>query len=1038
MRKITHWKYVFLCLLLLIMGINACKTITKVEESTKREAKALTESISKVINKDADKADKTVKSTDKTVDKTVKSTDKTVDNTTETTAKKVKGAVATHTYDSAENDPLKTRIYTLKNGLKVYLSVNKDEPRINTAIAVRAGAKNDPRDATGLAHYLEHMLFKGTDKIATVDWEKEKVMLQKISDLYEAHRKETDPEKKKAIYQQIDSLSFAASKHAAPNEYDKMISSLGAKGTNAYTFVDQTVYINDIPANELEKWLTIESERFRMVVLRLFHTELETVYEEFNMGQDNDTRKVYKAIFKNLFKKHPYNISTIGLGEHLKNPSHVEIQKYFDEYYVANNIAICLSGDLDPAKTIKLIEKHFGKLRQQRVPDFTFEPEEPITKPIEVDVMGSTAEYLNLVYRFEGAGSRDALFLNLMDGILQNGQAGLMDLNLIQQQKILSGRAFQFAMADYSLHVISGTPREGQSLDDVKKLVLEQIEHIKKGEFDEDLIKAVIKNYKLDEMKGYESNRARVGAFVDAFILKRKWQDVVDELAKLDKITKEDIVKFANENYKDNYLAVYKRNGEDKNVMKVEKPPITELELNRAAQSDFAKEFEKMESGRLTPAFVNYKEAIEDYDLDNGVNFYYIKNKLNPTFSLYYIFDMGKLHDKELGLAISYLPYLGTDKYTAAELQKEFYKLGLSFDVSSGDRRVYVTLSGLEESFEEGVKLFEHILANVQPDKTALNNLTDGILKKRVDAKKDKNTIFWSALFDYGKYGKESSFKHRLSEQELKAITPEQLTEKIKKLSHYKHYVFYYGQNSPKQTMATLNTYHKTQEKPLSYPEPVKFEELVTTKDKVYFVDYDMVQAQILMLSKDKQFDKTLYPPARVFGEYFGSGLSSIVFQEIREARALAYSAFSSFSVPREADKSHYTYGFLAVQSDKLKDAVTAMRNLMNDMPKAEKQFESAKTSVMKKMESERITKSRIFFDYLRAKDRGLDYDVRKDVYEKAKSMSMDELATFFNEHVKGKQYNFLIMGKKENLNMDYLKSIGDFEELTLEELFGY
>jgi len=181
-------------------------------------------------------------------------------------------------YEFVDNDPLQARIYTLDNGLTVYLSDYKDAPRIQTYIAVRTGSKNDPSDATGLAHYLEHMVFKGTSKMGTSDWKNEKKVLKQISDTYEKRRSATSQSERDKLYKQIDKLSYEASKFAISNEYDKMISSLGAKGTNAYTSVDQTVYVNDIPSTEIEKFLKIEGERFSELVLRLFHTELETVY----------------------------------------------------------------------------------------------------------------------------------------------------------------------------------------------------------------------------------------------------------------------------------------------------------------------------------------------------------------------------------------------------------------------------------------------------------------------------------------------------------------------------------------------------------------------------------------------------------------------------------------------------------------------------------------------------------------------------------------------------------------------------------------
>jgi len=264
-------------------------------------------------------------------------------------------------FKTVDGDPLNALIYELDNGLKLYLSVYKDAPRIQTMVAVRAGSKNDPASATGLAHYLEHMLFKGTSKIGSLNWEEEKVMLEQISDLYEQHREETDPAKRKAIYAEIDAVSNKAAALVSTNEYDRMITSLGAKGTNAFTSLERTVYINDIPSNELEKWFYLESERFRECVLRLFHTELEAVYEEFNIGQDNDNRKLFFGILEELFPNHTYGTqTTIGKGEHLKNPSHVLIQDYFQKYYIPNNMAIILSGDFDPDKVVEMAEKYFG------------------------------------------------------------------------------------------------------------------------------------------------------------------------------------------------------------------------------------------------------------------------------------------------------------------------------------------------------------------------------------------------------------------------------------------------------------------------------------------------------------------------------------------------------------------------------------------------------------------------------------------------------------------------------------------------------
>jgi len=285
-----------------------------------------------------------------------------------------------YTYETVTNDPTGLRLYTLDNGLKVYMSKNSDEPKIQTYIAVRAGSTYDPKESTGLAHYLEHMVFKGTDKVGTLNWETEKKYLDTIANLYEEHRAEKDPEKKLAIYKNIDRVSLEASNHSVANEYDKMISSLGATGTNAYTSFEQTVYTNKIPANELDKWLSVESERFGKLVLRLFHTELEAVFEEYNRSQDNDIRKLYFSMLDGLFPNHPYGQqTTIGTAEHLKNPSMVDIHNYFNKYYVPNNMAVVLVGDFEFDETIKKVDQSFGKMERKDLEHPTLPKENPIT-----------------------------------------------------------------------------------------------------------------------------------------------------------------------------------------------------------------------------------------------------------------------------------------------------------------------------------------------------------------------------------------------------------------------------------------------------------------------------------------------------------------------------------------------------------------------------------------------------------------------------------------------------------------------------------
>ncbi len=944
-----------------------------------------------------------------------------------------------YTYQHVDGDPLNARIYRLDNGLTVYLSVYKDAPRIQTAIAVRAGSKNDPSDATGLAHYLEHMLFKGTDRYGSLDYAKEKPELDKIEVLYESYRATKEAAKRKAIYHQIDSVSGVAAKYAIANEYDKMLSSIGAKGTNAFTSFEQTVYVNDVPSNQLEKWLTIEAERFRQPVLRIFHTELEAVYEEKNRGLDNDDWQLWETLYAGLFQKNTYGTqTTIGTIDHLKNPSITKIKKFYDVNYVPNNMAICLSGDMDPDSTIAWIDARFGGLKSKALTPFIPAVEAPIMKPVVRDIYGPAAEQVMIGFRFPGAGTADAELLELTDMILCNGKAGLLDLNLNQKQKVLSSGTSVDMLKDYTVHSFFGSPREGQKLEDVKKLMLAQIDSVKKGAFPDWLMQAAINDLKLRQIHNYESNYGRMNAMLESFILGINWSDRTQKINRLSKITKQQIVDFANKNYNDNYVVVYKHTGENKNAQKVEKPAITPVEVNRESRSPFVQAILNTPAAESKPVFLNYDKDIVKRKLDNGIPLNYLRNTENNTFSLYYIVEMGGNSDRKLGVALDYLKYLGTKDLSPEALQQEFYRLGCSFDVNSSNDQIYVSLTGLSDNFEPSVKLFEKLLKDPKADKPALDNLVTDLLKSRTDSKLNKDQILWSGLYNYGHYGAKSPFTNILSETELKALDPKELTAIISGLTSYEHHILYYGPTEVEPLMASLLANHPVPaiRKPL-IPEQV-FSERETSDSIVYIVNYDMKQAEIIMLSKGGIYSPNLYSDIRLYNEYFGGGMSSIVFQDIRESKALAYSVFSNYQTPSRPDAAFYNMAYIGTQADKLPEAMTAMYALLNKMPESQVAFASAKEAIKNKIETERITRASILFNYERAVKFGLNHDARKDLYEQLPAMNYDAVSAFQSKYIKGSPYILLVLGDKNLLDLNTLQKYGKIKYLSLEDIFGY
>ena len=943
-------------------------------------------------------------------------------------------------YTTVANDPLNVRTYKLANGLTVMISVNKNTPRVQTLIATKAGSKNDPADNTGLAHYLEHMLFKGTDKFGSKDWEQERVQLDKIDALYEVYNKTTDPAMRKNIYHQIDSVSLVASKFAIANEYDKMLATIGAKGTNAFTSVEQTVYVNDIPQNQMENWLTIESERFRSPVLRLFHTELEAVYEEKNISLDEDDSKVFETLMANLFTKHAYGTqTTIGTVEHLKNPSLIKIRNYFNTYYVPNNMAIILAGDIDPDKTIDMIAKKFGGMKPKEVPPYTFGVEPLRKAPIEKVVYGPDAESVMIGFRIPGANSKQAQYLMLVDYLLANSKAGLIDLNLIKKQRILEGYSANWINKDYSLHYFYGKPNKGQSLEEVKNLLLEQLDMIKKGEFDDKMLKAVIANFKVDKIKNVESNQGRAYTMLDAFIVGKPWEEQAAMLDEMSKVTKAELVSFANAYYTNDYVVVYKKTGEDKAITKIDKPQITPVELNRDEMSPFTKAIIDSKAPEIKPVFIDYGKDIIKSQFAGKVPMYYVKNKDNALFNMYYVLDMGKFNNIKLPTAVELLQYLGTDKYTAEQISKEFFNLACNFSVQSGDEQIYVSLSGLDENFDKALQLFEHLLANAKPDQEALTGLVAKMLKERQDDKLNKQSIFWNALRSYATYGKNNPFRYKLSETELNNLKAEDLVKIIHSLTSYDHKIYYYGPRPVNTLTSNLTMSHKIPGHLMSYPKPVEFKRLETTTNQVYFTNYNMVQAELLWLNKQTiPFDTLSFPLISVFNEYFGGGMSSLVFQSIRESKALAYSTFSRYSIPTKKTDPYVIMAYIGTQADKLNDAMASMNDLLNTMPIDDKSFKTAVDALRAQIATERITKEQIIFNYAAALKLGLNHDRRKDVYESLNNISVNDLKQFHDQRYKNKAFSFCVMGSKEKIKTSDLSKMGNVMELSLEEIFGY
>ena len=943
-------------------------------------------------------------------------------------------------YESVKGDPMQTRIYTLDNGLKVYLSVNKAEPKIQTFIAVRTGSKNDPAETTGLAHYLEHLMFKGTSQFGTNNPEAEAPLLDEIEQRYEVYRTTTDEATRKQLYHEIDSVSQLAAKYFIPNEYDKLMAAIGSEGSNAFTSNDVTCYVEEIPANEVENWAKIQADRFQNMVIRGFHTELEAVYEEYNIGLSNDGNKQFEALLAKLFPSHPYGTqTTIGTQQHLKNPSITNIKNYFAKWYVPNNVAICMAGDFDPDQVLATLKQYFGEWKPgDDVAQPTFPELEPMTAPVDTTVLGLEAESIWLGWRSEKASSLQNDTLELINSVLSNGKAGLLDLDLNQEMKVMVAQSGVESMMDYGFFLLVGMPKEGQSLDEVKDLMLGEIEKLKQGDFDDDLLVSALNNAKLDELRSLDQNRTRTYKMMEAFITGTPWQQQVGRMDRLAKITKQEVVDFANRFFGPGFVSVYKRQGEDTTQKKIDKPAITPIPTNRDQMSQFVRDIQNAQVEPIQPKFVDFKSDLTFAQVRKDLPLLYVQNKENGLFQLNFRFEFGRKADNRYSVATDYLDYLGTDKYTASQIKQKFYELGCDFYVGEGSDAINIRLSGLSENMQSALQLAEEVLQNLKVDKEAYNQMVAQTIKQRNDLKKNQRYYF-NQLYYYGVFGPRNFTSDVLSEKQLKETDPQTFVDLLKNLSGYQHSVEYYGPMSAKEVSAIVSKLHKAPKQLKPVPANKEYERQLANKNEVWIAPYDAKNIYMRMLHDEHRswnIDETA--TQSLFNEYFGGGMNGIVFQEMREARGLAYNASAWYAYPRKKGQFESYFTHIITQNDKMTDCIKEFHNILNDLPASDNAFKIAKEGLTKQLASLRVTKMGIINRWHDMQYMGLDYDLNQKIYNDLKNVTLQDIVNFEKQNMADKQYRYIILGDYKQLDMKALEKIGPVKHLTTEEVFGY
>lgn len=934
---------------------------------------------------------------------------------------------------SAQN-PLEVKTYKLENGLTVYLNEDHSKPEIFGAIIVRTGSRNDPDDATGIAHYFEHIMFKGTDRIGTTDWETEKIYLDSISMYYDRLFETSDENTRKTIQQKINKLSLKAAEYAIPNETDVLLRDIGGKNLNAGTSFDQTVYYNTFPSYQLEKWIEIYAERFRNPVFRLFQSELETVYEEKNLYSDIPVQLMIEDFLKALYKDHPYSKPIIGLTEHLKNPRLSKMMEFFETWYVANNMALILAGSFNTDDVVPMIEQKFGSLRSAELPEareYRLEPfkgrefRQVRLSPIRIGIMG---------FRGVPASHPDDQALTLATKLLSNSAGtGIFD-KMMMDNKIMAIQPISLQAPDHGSYLILFIPKIiGQSFKSAESLVSEGLMKLRKGDFPEAMFKASKLEFRKEHQRKLETAENRANLMMQAFIENRPWNEILTEIDEIEKITADDIVRVANTYFGDSRLVYWSKMGFPKKD-RLEKPnwePV--IPQNSDKRSEFALMLDKIPESWPDPVFIDFGSDVRFEPIKNGYDFYYTPNPYNDVFTLNIQLRKGTRHDMLIESAVQYINLVGTADKPFNEFRSQLHQLGASLSFSSSDNTVNVYVEGFDDKLAPTLELVNEMLKRPGIDDTQLDKFLQGIKGNNKMRKDDPMTI-GNALYEYALYGENSDYIRNLTFSEAKKLSGEQLISIFRDVLKYESDILYTGSLPYEDALAVVSAHLTLTDEPIKgeYIEPARrnFNEPV-----LYLHNNSKArQSNINFFVEGKALSEQEMALTNAFNEYFGSGMSSLVFQEIREFRSLSYAAYAVYRAPFLKHNPAHLMGYMNTQSDKTLEGMQAMSELILDMPHKPDRMEGIRKGLLQSVFTSQPDFRDLGATVARWRMQGYDSDPRKFRYTVYNRIDFNDIVRFYKDQFGNKPLVITVTGNLRNIDRNEMAKFGKVTELRYKD----
>jgi len=937
----------------------------------------------------------------------------------------------------SEYKPIDVEVYQLENGLTVILNEDHNMPQVFGGVVVRAGGKDDPKGATGMAHYQEHMLFKGTEDLGTTNWEAEKPHIDAIFKLYDELAKTTDKAERITIQKQINEESLKANEYAIPNELSNLIKSIGGTDMNAGTGPDNTIYYNAFPPTQIEKWLDLYSHRFEKPVFRSFQAELEVVYEEKNKYSDQFQYSLLENFNKHFFLNHPYGQQTlIGTVDDLKNPSLSKMYDFFKTWYVPNNMALIIAGDFDKTLVKQLIKEKFGTWQKKELPVRLKYEEKPFNGREFVEMKLSPIKLACLGFRTVPAGHPDEITLKICNAILSNqSETGLLD-KLVLDNKLMAAEILSIPYNDQGTSMLLVVPKIiGQKLSDAENLVIAELAKLKSGNFDSTLVE----NIKMELLRDYqlkmESNKFKTNMLASAYGRYQTIEDLLLYPKQLMKVTRADILNVAQKYYGDNYLAFYSKMGFPKKD-KIEKPGFKPIIVNTSANSVYADKFRSIPETDQKPTFINFGKDVQHISVSESMDVYCVKNPANDIFTLKMKFKIGNKNKPDLKYATDVMNYAAPDGTTLDEFKAGFASIGCTYSISGDESYTVIEVTGFDNHLEEAIAYIGKLMEKPVLEQSKIEILYEGEKANRKLERSEPDNVA-DALLSYLKYSNKSDYLDRMSLSEIKSLKAPRLVDAFKTIVNYGVEIHYAGNSDPKKVSELCRTtINNTGKEKVETPVALDINQY--TENTIFFVNKKKAtQSKVYFLVNGFSYTPEMQADMDAFNMYFGGDFSGLVLQEIREYRSLAYTAGAKYSTPVLEGKEAYFTGYVGTQADKTIDAIEVFDTLIRYMPAKTERTKMIQQYLLQSSISNRPHFRNLSEQIVKWQYQGFETDpaqFKREAYEK---MSFSDIQDFYTKNLAAKPVVICIVGNKSQIDMKKLSKYGKLVFVKEKSLFS-